>query len=43
MLHSYVGVVVRLEEPVVVLVVVLVDVLEGLLSFIPELVIALTD
>ena len=42
-LHYHVGVVVRLDKPVVVLVVILVNVLEGLLSFIPEVVPALTD
>ena len=42
-LHYHVGVVIRLEEPVIVLKLVVVNVLEGLLTFIPEVVPALTD
>ena len=42
-LHNHVGIVVRLKEPVILLVVVLVDVLEGVLGLVPQMVPALSD
>ena len=42
-LHNHVGIVVRLKEPVILLVVMIVDVLEGILGLVPQMVPALSD
>ena len=42
-LHNHVGIVVRFKEPVILLVVMIVDVLEGVLGLVPQMVPALSD